>query len=296
MQLIIILLTIRLVTSSEPCFDMGNYWCYNNQCLSAVLTTHGYNCLGSGHAIPARCPENAICENDRYTCNPGYRSVWNNPGGWGSNCDNCKLDHRCVDATIITTSPTGMPTNIPTGIPTSIPTGIPTSIETYEPVSEPINSPTYIPTGIPTRVPSGIPTSIETYQPVSEPTNSPTYIPTRIPTRVPTGIPTSKSTENGYSDEEYDDNVESKYSLTDIYLIVILVLLLVLILVIYKLLSQCIEKCRQEYDLPIITTGTNIPPTITNVHVYQGTHIPDGLPDVYAHAITPSAPSIEDKV
>lgn len=247
MQLIIILLTIRLVTSTEPCFDMGNYWCYNNQCLSAVLTTHGYNCLGSGHAIPARCPENAICENDRYTCKPGYRSVWNNPGGWGNYCDNCKLDHSCVDATI-TTSPTGMPT------------------------------------------------SIETYEPVSEPTNSPTHIPTRIHISVPSQIPTSKPTEKGYSGEEYDDDVESKYSLTDTYLIVILVLILVLILVTYKLLSQCIEKCRHEYELQIITTGTNIPPTITNVHVYQGTHIPDGLPDVYACAITPSAPPIECKV
>jgi hypothetical protein len=263
MQLIIMLLTIGLVTSSDLCFNLGNYWCYKRQCLSPELTTTGYNCLGSGHSIPARCPENAICENDRYTCKPGYRSVWNNPGGWGNYCDNCKLDHSCVDATI-TTSPTGMPTSIPTGIPTSIPTGIPTSIETYEPVSEP--------------------------------TNSPTHIPTRIHISVPSQIPTSKPTEKGYSGEEYDDDVESKYSLTDTYLIVILVLILVLILVTYKLLSQCIEKCRHEYELPIITTGTNIPPTITNVHVYQGTHIPDGLPDVYACAITPSAPPIECKV
>jgi hypothetical protein len=147
MKLLILLLTIRLVTSSDRCFDMGNYWCYNRQCLSSELSADSYNCRGSGHNIPARCPENAICTNNRYVCKPGYKSVWKNPGGWGNFCNNCKLDHSCVATE--TTTPTNFPTSIPTQIPTTRPTSNPTNIPTQEPTTQQIiTHPTLSPTSI----------------------------------------------------------------------------------------------------------------------------------------------------
>ena len=147
MKLLILLLTIRLVTSSDLCFDMGNYWCYNRQCLSFELSADSYDCRGSGHNIPARCPENAICTNNRYVCKPGYKSVWKNPGGWGNFCNNCKLDHSCVATE--TTTPTNFPTSIPTQIPTTRPTSNPTNIPTQEPTTQQITThPTLSPTSI----------------------------------------------------------------------------------------------------------------------------------------------------
>ena len=238
-HLLSILLTFQIVVGGDLCFDMGNYYCYNSQCLSFELSTSSYDCRGSGHNIPARCPENAICTDDRYTCRPGYRSVWNNPGQWGNYCNNCKLDHSCV------------------------------SIETGSPTPRPTNSPT------------------------PRPTNSPTQIPTQMPTAIPTLNPTSIDVSIPAIEEK--EEKEEKESFFNVYVIPILVVILLIILVIYRLISQCIEKCVHEDTLPI-TAVASVPPTITNVSVYQGAEIPTHLPNVDAEEIIPSAPPMMDKV
>lgn len=228
-HLLSILLTFQLVVGGDLCFNMGNYWCYNRQCLSFELSTSSYDCRGSGHSIPARCPENAICTDDRYTCRPGYRSVWNNPGQWGNYCNNCKLDHSCV--------------------------------------------------------------SIETGSPAPSPTPRPTISPTPSPTSSPTLNPTSIDVSSQTKEEEN----EEKESFFNVYVIAILVVILLIILVIYRLISQCIEKCDREDMLPI-TAVASVPPTITNVCVYQGAEIPPHLTEVHAEKIIPSAPPMMDKV
>lgn len=118
-------LAVQQTSEGDPCFDMGNYWCYNNGCVPSELIPTG-SCLGSGGNIPAQCPENALCENNRYTCKDGYNETYVNPGGWGNYCEHCSLDHQCVQIYDPTLLPTYTTTNIPSIVPSKVPSEHPT--------------------------------------------------------------------------------------------------------------------------------------------------------------------------
>jgi hypothetical protein len=92
------------INSSDECYDLGNYWCYNNGCVSAAEKAYS-GCPG-GHAIPAYCPEFATCTDTRYKCNEGYNDVFNdvNPQGWGDWCQYCTLPHGCAPIEVNSTS------------------------------------------------------------------------------------------------------------------------------------------------------------------------------------------------
>ena len=94
--MMLLLMAFR-ATASDACFDLGNYWCYNTGCIPAYLAPS--MCGSSGGNIKAKCIDNAVCNNGRYSCNAGYEATWVNPGSWGNWCQYCYEAnnlHQCV--------------------------------------------------------------------------------------------------------------------------------------------------------------------------------------------------------
>lgn len=90
-----------------------------------------------------------------------------------------------------TVGPTDPPTPGPTDLPTAAPTELPTSSPTNSPTFFPTDSPTAGPTDPPTAAPTHPPTASPTHSPTASPTDSPTVAPTQSPTDDPTDIPTN---------------------------------------------------------------------------------------------------------
>ena len=78
---------------------------------------------------------------------------------------------------VVTATPTIVPTKAPTSVPTATPTIVPTK------------APTPVPTATPTPVPTATPTPVPTATPTPVPTKAPTPVPTATPTQAPTAVP-----------------------------------------------------------------------------------------------------------
>jgi hypothetical protein len=97
-----------------------------------------------------------------------------------------------VDLTIITSTPTPLPTNTPTPLPTATNTPLPTSTPEPTPTPDPTSTPT--PTPNPTSTPTPTPNPTVTPTPTPDPTATPTPTPNPTSTPTPTPNPTSTPT------------------------------------------------------------------------------------------------------
>ena len=80
--------------TSDNCFELAYYFCLT--CVPPEMQPT-LPC-GRTYFAPGKCPENAVCYQGRYTCNPGYKSTYVAPfpNPWGDYCQHCSLSHTCV--------------------------------------------------------------------------------------------------------------------------------------------------------------------------------------------------------
>ena len=90
------------------------------------------------------------------------------------------------ESSIVSPTPTAVPTQTPTATPTQTPTATPTQTPTATPTQTPTATPTQTPTATPTQTPTATPTPSPTATPMPSPTETPTEPPTTVP-EVPDG-------------------------------------------------------------------------------------------------------------
>ena len=112
-----------------------------------------------------------------------------------------KKDHNQMLAnanalSLLTQSPTIIPTNEPSVTPTYQPSILPTDAPTKTPSITPTDEPSNVPSTTPTKTPSITPTKTPSIYPSETPTINPTKNPSAIPTKKPTGPPSFQISSN----------------------------------------------------------------------------------------------------